>query len=86
MIITTSQSVESRSIEKYLGVVSAALVMVLPGGAKAAQRGWQTTVEDAIEILSQQAAALDADAVIAVCFNCVGMHMCATGTAVKFRT
>ena len=32
MIITTTLSVEGRTISEYLGIVSAAQVMVMPGG------------------------------------------------------
>ena len=45
MIITTSQTVEGRQISEYLGIVSAAQVMVLAAGNKgysvvASRRGW----------------------------------------------
>ena len=41
MIVTTTLSVEGRTISEYLGIVSAAQVMVMPGGNKGVQRGWQ---------------------------------------------
>ena len=56
MIITTTLSVEGRTVSEYLGIVSAAQVMVMPGGNKGVQRGWQAGVDGATEILLQQAA------------------------------
>ena len=70
MIITTSFTVEGRPVIEYLGIVSAAQVMALPGGNKGVQRGWQTGVEGA-------------DAVIAARFEPFGSNICATGTAVR---
>lgn len=83
MIITTSVAVEGRPVIEYLGIVSAAQVMVMPGGNKGVQRGWQNGVEGATAILQEQAAALGADAVIAARFEPFGMNICATGTAVR---
>jgi len=83
MIITTAYSVEGRSIKEYLGVVSAAMVMVLAAGNKGVQRGWQAGVQGTTEILKQQAAELAADAVIAIKYEPHGANICATGTAVK---
>lgn len=51
MIITTTLSVEGRTVSEYLGIVSAAQVMVMPGGNKGVQRGWQAGVDGATEIL-----------------------------------
>lgn len=85
MIITTAFNVEGKSISEYLGVVSAAMVMVMPGGNKGVQRGWQAGVEGATEILKKQAADLGADAVIATRYEPFGTNICATGTAVKFN-
>ena len=83
MIITTSFTVEGRPVIEYLGIVSAAQVMALPGGNKGVQRGWQTGVEGAVAVLRQQAAELGADAVIAARFEPFGSNICATGTAVR---
>jgi uncharacterized protein YbjQ (UPF0145 family) len=83
MIITTTQGIDGRPVSEYLGIVSAALVMVMPGGNKAVQRGWQTGVEGANEILTQQAIELRADAILAVRYEVAGAHLCATGTAVR---
>lgn len=83
MIITTALSVEGRTVTEYLGIVSAAQVMVMPGGNKGVQRGWQTGVEGATAILQQQAESLGADAVIAARFEPFGTNICATGTAVR---
>lgn len=83
MIITTAYSVEGKNVQEYLGVVSAAMVMVMSGGNKGVQRGWQSGVEGTTEILKQKAADLGADAVIAAKFEPFGMNICATGTAVK---
>ncbi len=85
MIITTALSVEGRTITEYLGIVSAAQVMVMPGGNKGVQRGWQAGVEGATAILQQQAEGLGADAVIAARFEPFGMNICATGTAVRLK-
>ena len=84
MIVTTSQNIEGKFATEYLGIVSGALVMALPGGNKAVQRGWQTAVEGVIAILEEQAAALGANAVIAVRFDSIGSQLCGTGTAIKF--
>jgi len=84
MIVTTSQNIEGKTVAEYLGIIPAALVMVLPGGNKGVQRGWQAAVEGIIVILTEQAAALGADAVIAVRFEPVGMQLCGTGTAIRF--
>jgi uncharacterized protein YbjQ (UPF0145 family) len=83
MIVTTAYSVEGRDIQEYLGVVSAAMVMVMPGGNKGVQRGWQAGVEGTTQILKQQANDLGADAIIAIRYEPHGMNICATGTAVK---
>lgn len=83
MIITTAYSVEGKNVREYLGVVSAAMVMVMPGGNKGVQRGWQSGVDGTTELLKHQAADLGADAVIAVRFEPFGSSICATGTAVK---
>lgn len=83
MIITTSFTVEGRPVIEYLGIVSAAQVMALPGGNKGVQRGWQTGVEGNVAVLQQQAAELGADAVIAARFEPFGSNICATGTAVR---
>lgn len=83
MILTTSQTIEGRQITEYLGIVSAAQVMVLAAGNKGVQRGWQTGVDAMVEALKQQAASLGADAVIAARFEPFGSNICATGTAVR---
>lgn len=83
MIITTSQTVEGRQISEYLGIVSAAQVMVLAAGNKGVQRGWQAGVDGATDILKQQATSLGADAVISARFEPFGSNICATGTAVR---
>jgi len=85
MIVTTSQNIEGKFATEYLGIVSGALVMALPGGNKAVQRGWQTAVEGVVAILVEQATRLGADSVIAVRFESVGGHLCGTGTAVKLE-
>ncbi|MCF8017791.1 MAG: YbjQ family protein [Vallitaleaceae bacterium] len=83
MIVSTSFSIEGRNIKEYLGIVSAAHIMVMPGGNKGVQRGWQTGIENTTEILKQKAAELGADAIIAARFEPFGSNLCATGTAVK---
>lgn len=83
MTITTSQTIDGKTITAYLGVVSAAQILAMPGGAKAIQRGWQTSVDGTLETMTQQAEALGADAIIAARFEPSGSYVCATGTAVK---
>ena len=83
MIVTTTLSVEGRTISEYLGIVSAAQVMVMPGGNKGVQRGWQAGVDGVTEILLQQAVSLGADAIVGVRYEPFGMNICATGTAVS---
>jgi len=83
MIVSTSFTIEGKNIKEYIGIVSAAQVMVMPGGNKGVQRSWQAGVESATEILKQQASELGADAVIAVRYEPFGTNICATGTAVK---
>lgn len=83
MIVTTAFAVEGHTIVEYLGIVSAAQVMVMPGGNKGVQRGWQAGVDGATETLGQQAAAAGADAVIGARFEPFGSNICATGTAVR---
>lgn len=81
MIVTTSQAVEGKIISEYLGIVSAASIAIMPIGA--AQGGWKSGVDSAIEIMIQQAKEVRADAIIAVQFEPSGSHVCATGTAVR---
>ena len=83
MIITTAFTVEGKSVREYLGVVSAAMTMVMPAGNKGVQRGWQTGVEGATDLLTKQASDLGADAIIATRYEPFGSNICATGTAVK---
>lgn len=83
MVLTTSQTIEGRQITEYLGIVSAAQVMVLAAGNKGVQRGWQTGVDATTEAMKQQAVGLGADAVVAARFEPFGSNICATGTAVR---
>ena len=84
MIITTSQNIEGKSVKEYLGIVRAATILVMPGGTKGIQRGWQAAVDEVNEIIKNQATELGADAVISVRYDAgAKMHLCATGTAVK---
>lgn len=83
MVLTTSQTIEGRQITEYLGIISAAQVMVLAAGNKGVQRGWQTGVDATTEAMKQQAASLGADAVVAARFEPFGSNICATGTAVR---
>lgn len=83
MLLTTAPIIEGQTIQSYLGIVSAAVITILPGGNKATQRGWQTGVENVCEILERQASDLGADAVIAISMQMAGSSLCATGSAVK---
>lgn len=83
MILTTSQTIDGRQITEYLGIVSAAQVMVLGAGNKGVQRGWQTGVDATTEAMKQQSVGLGADAVVAARFEPFGSNICATGTAVR---
>ena len=42
IVIIPCSLVEGKTVSEYLGVVSAAMVMVMPGGNKGVQRGWQS--------------------------------------------
>ena len=85
MIITTSFQIEGRKISEYLGIVSAAMVMVMPGGNKAVQKGWKAGVDGTTSILEEQAKLLGADAIVAIKFEPFGTSICATGTAVRLE-
>lgn len=82
MIVTTAYIIEGKKIMRYLGIVSAARIIVLPGGNKMIQRAWENSVDEAVEILKQKAFELGANAVIAVRFEPSSTYIYATGTAV----
>ena len=70
---------------QYLGVVSAAQVLVLPGGNKMVMRAWQAAVSEVLESLEAEASECNADAVIAVTRTTHGSNICAVGAAVKLN-
>lgn len=85
MIVTTTNTIEGSKITEYIGVVSAAQVLVLPGGNKMVMRAWQTAVSEVLESLEEEASECNADAVIAVKITTHGSNICAVGTAVKLN-
>lgn len=86
MTVTTTMTVENKQITNYLGLVSGCIIMALPGGNKAVQRGWNTAVESATAEMVSQATQLGADAVVGVKVDAYrsGMtdYLYVTGTAV----
>lgn len=85
MIVTTTNTIEGSKITEYLGIVSAARILVLPGGNKMIMRAWQTAVSEVLEFLEEEALECNADAVIAVKITTHGSNICAVGTAVKLN-
>jgi len=87
MTVTTTMTVENKKITQYLGLVSGCVIMALPGGNKAVQRGWSAAVESATAEMVSQATQLGADAVVGVEIGAhkSGMadYMYISGTAVK---
>lgn len=84
MTITTSHTVEGHTIGAYLGIVSAAMIFVMPGGNKMVMKGYQNGVNGVLALLENEAVEKGADAIIAVQINQQGTNICAYGTAVKF--
>jgi uncharacterized protein YbjQ (UPF0145 family) len=102
MIVTTTNAVEGREITEYLGVVCAQSVLgvnafkdvaagmrnVFGGRSRSYENELSAGVAGTLEELEQQAAALSADAVLAVDidYETVGNNMLmvsASGTAVR---
>jgi len=102
MIVTTTPIVEGRSVAQYLGVVAAQSVLgvnvfkdvsagmrnIFGGRAQSYENELASGVSDSLAELEQQAAGLQADAVIGVDidYEAVGQNMLmisASGTAVK---
>lgn len=83
MILTTTDSIEGRTVASYLGLVSAAVIAALPGGSKAMMRGMKAQTTEASSLLTAEAEALGADAVIGVKYATLGSNHVLLGTAVK---
>lgn len=87
MTITTTMTVEDKTITQYLGIVSGCVIMALPGGSKMVQVGWNAGIEKASSAMEAQAAKLGANAIVGVTLNAYksGMvdYMYVSGTAVK---
>lgn len=86
MIVTTTMTVEGKTVSQYLGLVSGCVIMALPGGNKMVQKGWSNAVESATAAAVAQATELGADAIIGVTVNAhkAGVdYMYVSGTAVK---
>ena len=88
MMLTTSHNIEGKTISEYLDIVSIGVGATLPKLKDISKRNWKAGVDEANEILKEQAASLGADAVVAIRYNHVyqswGYMVFATGTAVKF--
>ena len=85
MIITTSHTIEGREIASYLGIVCGACVSIPAGGNKTAQHGWKNGVNGALKTMEEEAAAIRADAVLAVQSTYINSTLCLIGTAVKLK-
>jgi uncharacterized protein YbjQ (UPF0145 family) len=85
MILTTSNTIEGRAISEYLGIVTGAQIFHLSVGAKGADKKWATACNDVLSIMKKDAAALGANAVIAIRFCLDDYRAVATGTAVKLE-
>lgn len=82
MIITTSHTIEGRTIKEYLGVVAAAGIVVMLGGPKQMTPSYQKGIDDVLDLLSKAAEEKGADAVISVQITRQKTDILACGTAV----
>lgn len=89
MIISTTNTLDGKTVLQYLGIVSGCVVAGFPGGAKAVQRSWTTAVEGAQKEMISQATNLGADAILGVKIDAhksgVADYVYITGTAVKLN-
>ena len=89
MIISTTNSIDGKSVSQYLGLVSGCVIASFAGGAKGTQRGWATAVEGAQKEMVAQAEGLGADAILGVKMDAhksgVADYLCLMGTAVKLN-
>lgn len=87
MIISTTNTIDGKTVSQYLGIVGGCVVAGFPGGAKAVQRGWTTAVEGAQKEMVAQASGLGADAILGVKIDAhksgVADYLYITGTAVR---
>lgn len=87
MIISTTNTIDGKTVSQYLGIVSGCMIVGFAGGAKATQRGWATAMESAQKEMVAQADSLGADAILGVKFDThksgVADYLCIIGTAVK---
>ena len=87
MIISTTNTIDGKTVTNYLGIVTGCVMAGFPCGAKAVQRGWTTAVEGAQKEMVSQASALGADAILGVKIDAhksgIGDYLYITGTAVK---
>lgn len=85
--ITTTPSLEGKTITEYLGIVSGCGIYMLPGGNKMIQAGWSGGVQEALLNMQEQANELSADAVVGLTVNAYKSggydYVQTTGTAVK---
>ncbi len=89
MIISTTNTVDGKTVSQYLGIVSGCVIASFAGGAKATQRGWTSAVESAQKEMAAQAGSLGADAILGVKIDAhksgVADYLCIIGTAVKLN-
>ncbi len=87
MIVSTTNTIDGKTVSQYLGIVSGCVIAAFAGGAKATQRGWAAAVEGAQKEMVAQAENLGADAVLGVKIDAhksgVADYLCIIGTAVK---
>lgn len=87
MVISTTSTIDGKTVSQYLGIVCGCVVAGFPGGVKAVQRGWTTAVEGAQKEMVSQATNLGADAILGVKIDAhksgVADYVYITGTAVK---
>lgn len=82
MVITTSHTIEGRTIKEYLGVVAAAGVVVMMGGPKQMTPSYQKGIDDVLGLLSKAAEDKGANGIVAVQVTRQKTDILAYGTAV----
>lgn len=83
MVITTSHTVDGRTISEYLGVVAAVDMCIMIAGPKDMTMGYQKGVDAVLARLSESAESRGADAIISVKISLAKREIYAYGTAVK---
>lgn len=83
MIVTTTESICGREITEYIGLVSARQMNTIIMTSKIGDKMFAEIVKQAEGVLSEKAAALDADAVVGVRFCPADKAFYLVGTAVR---